>query len=166
MISLKTAILVSIIHLMYYGYFQLLSDIIRRGRVHNTPNIIIDRLRTKYFVNIRTFQNNTKQYGFAWFKVVYLNEKLFKKEKLLKWVFHHEHYHLLKKHKLKTLLMRGFFALLPISMAFAHWVFFAMAYMAWAYFMQYMHQVFEENANTHANKEMRSKKLKRKTESE
>lgn len=151
MIEPRTAIIVCLIHLVYYAYFQVISDLLRQGMVHNTPNLIISRLRTDFDVNIKTFQKNSNHYGFAWFKTLYLNENLFKKEKALKWTFHHEHYHLTHKHKLKVLMMRGFFSLLPLMMIFLPWIYFMFVYMAWAYFMHYVVELFEKQANKHAN---------------
>ena len=60
---IKIAIILTIIHLVYYTYFQIISDIMRIGMVHNTPNKVISALRIDFKVNIRTFQKNSNHYG-------------------------------------------------------------------------------------------------------
>jgi len=150
MIELKTAIMICIIHLLYYTYFQVISDLVRIGRIHNTPNIMVSRLRSKYKVNIMTFQKNSNHHGFAWFNSIYLNENLFLNPKKLEWAFHHEHYHLIHNHKRDILLMRFVFSLIPILAAFIPWVVPFMAYLAFAYLMHYVSIKQEKYANRHA----------------
>ena len=150
---IKIAIILTIIHLVYYTYFQIISDIMRIGMVHNTPNKVISALRTDFKVNIRTFQKNSNHYGFAWFRTIYINEKLFRKEKAVRWTFHHEHWHLMKNHKAWTLIMRFIFSFVPLLLIW-HWLPFTIIYVLSAYMMEYVRKRFETKANAHANKIM------------
>lgn len=149
-------------HLVYYLWFQVISDFQRIGMVNNRPHIEFERLRSKFNVNIRTFQKNTTHYGFAWFKTIYLNENLLHiktKSKsdpyyYLKWVFHHENYHLQKHHKRNVLLHRLLFSMVPMLLS-VHWILFAVVYVSGAYEMYYLKEkVYERNANNYANEQM------------
>lgn len=148
---LKLSISLCIIHLVYYSYSQIWSDIMRIGMIHNNDNKIISQLRTKYKVTIRTFQKNTNHYGFAWFKTIYLNENLFRKPKALLWTFYHELYHLQHKHKRNLLLHRLIFSFLPFLIC-CHWVAFLVPYMGAALLMEKVRLNYEKNANDYANK--------------
>lgn len=149
--QLKLAISLVIIHLCYYFYSQVWSDIIKRGMIHNNDNKIISALRTKYKVTIRTFQKNTNHFGFAWFKTIFLNENLFKKPKALLWTFYHEFYHLQHKHKRNLLLHRLLFSFLPL-LIMIHWAAFIVIYIGAALLMEKIRKVYEKNANEYANK--------------
>jgi hypothetical protein len=151
---IKIAITLTIIHLVYYAYFQIISDIMRIGMVHNTPNKVINALRTDFKVNIRTFQKNSNHYGFAMFRTIYINEKLFPKERAVRWTFHHEFYHLKHHHKAWTLIIRFFFALVPLLLIW-HWIPFAIAYVISAKAMEIIKNRFETKADAHANKIMK-----------
>ena len=155
MIEVKTAIIACVIHLGYYAYFQIISDIMRIGMVHNTPNSTISHLRTEFKVNIKTFQRNSTHYGFAWIKSIYINENLFKRKRALMWTFFHELRHLKRKHKAKTLWIRFFFSLTPLVLIFFHWTIFVIVYVGYAYGMEYIRKVFERNADLYANKMFR-----------
>lgn len=148
--QLNLAISLVIIHLLYYSYSQIWSDIMRIGMIHNNDNNIISTLRTKYHVTIRTFQKNTNHYGFAWFKTIYLNENLFKRPKALLWTFYHEFYHLQHKHKRNLLLHRLLFSTLPLLITI-HWAAFLVIYMGAALWMEKIRQKYEKNANKYAN---------------
>ncbi|WP_372647791.1 hypothetical protein [Draconibacterium sp.] len=157
------AIGLMIVHMVYYLWFQVISDFQRIGMIHNTPHIEIERLRSKYNVNIKTFQKNTVHYGFAWFRTIYLNENLLRMKKrkqpdpfyLLKWSFHHEHYHLQHHHKRNVLLHRFAFSLLPL-LIMIHWIPFVVVYVLAAYGMYYLKEnVYERNANNYANEQMK-----------
>lgn len=152
MIELKTAIIIICIHIGYYLYLQIIADIMRIGMVHNTPNKTIDSFRTCHKVTIKTFQRNSKHYGFAWFKSIYINENLFKHERALRWTLHHEHYHLKKHHKAKILLMRLAFSIIPLMLAFLPWWYFAAVYCTSAIGMEEIRKMFERKANSHASK--------------
>lgn len=158
MIELKTAIVVSVIHLLYYAYFQLISDLIRIGMVRNNPNPDVSKLRTKYKVNIRTFQKNSNHFGFAWFKTIYLNENLFRRKKALYWTFFHEYYHLQHKHKRNVLAQRFLFSLVPLLLAVFHWTVFAAVYVFFAWGMEYLHKRYEVNANNYAIEMIKNEK--------
>ena len=143
----------------------------RIGSVKNTPHAEIDRLRSQYKVNIRTFQKNTNHFGFAWFKTIYLNEKLWNMRPknqtdpyyLLKWVFQHEYYHLLHKHKRNVLLMRFGFSLIPLLAAVIHWGIVVAIFVAVAYGMYYLKEtVYEKKANEYANQKMNNDKANHK----
>ena len=116
---IKIAITLTIIHLVYYSYFQIGSDIIRILRSRNIPpSDTVLELITDYSVNIRMFNYNGKPYGFAWFKTIYLNTKLENlrmknkgdRDWALKWAFFHELRHIKGHHKALTLLMRFLFS--------------------------------------------------------
>ena len=150
---IKTAIILTIIHLVYYAYFQVISDIMRIGMVHNTPNKVISALRTDFKVNIRTFQKNNNHYGFAWFRTIYINEKLFRKEKAVRWTFHHEHWHLMRHHKAWILVMRFVFSFVPLLLIW-HWIPFFIVYVIAAWGMLDISKRFERKADSHANEIM------------
>ena len=76
--SVKMAVAIALVHILYYAYLQLISDIIRASGTTKSQNIEIMKLRNNYNVNIRTFQKNSRLYGFAWFNSMYLNENLLK----------------------------------------------------------------------------------------
>jgi hypothetical protein len=151
---IKTAIILTIIHLVYYTYFQIISDLMRIGMVHNTPNKVISALRTDFKVNIRTFQKNNNHYGFAWFRTIYINEKLFKKERAVRWTFHHEHWHLMRNHKAWALVIRFIFSFVPLLLIW-HWLPFAIVYAVSAKAMDMMKNNFESKANAHAHEIMK-----------
>ena len=151
---IKIAITLTIIHLVYYTYFQIISDIMRIGMVHNTPNKVISALRTDFKVNIRTFQKNSNHYGFAIFNTIYINEKLFKKERAVRWTFHHEFWHLTHNHKAWTLIIRFLFSFVPLLLAW-HWIPFLIIYVLSAYGMDIIKNEFETKANAYANEIMK-----------
>lgn len=152
MLELKTAIGLVLMHLIYYSILQVFSDILRIGSVKNTPNKLITKLRTNYHINIRTFKKNNNHYGFAWFKTIYLNESLFRNEKLLMFTFLHELYHVQNHHKKITLTYRFIFSLTPMILIFAHWTVFLTLYFAFAYFLHFTNENFEKQANSYAKK--------------
>ncbi|MCE5332703.1 MAG: ImmA/IrrE family metallo-endopeptidase [Bacteroidales bacterium] len=151
MISLLTAIILVLIHLIYYFILQVLSDIMRTMSIKNTPNKIISQLRTEYHINIKTFQKNGTHYGFAWFKTIYLNENLFMSEKKLKYVFFHELYHVRHKHKRNTLFLRALFSFTPLILAI-NWMVFIPVYFSFAYFLYMVNERYENEANEFATK--------------
>lgn len=150
MSELKFVISLCLIHLGYYFYSQVWSDIMRIGMIHNNDNKIVAALRTKYKVTIRTFQKNTKHYGFAWFTTIYLNENLFRKPKALLWTFYHEFYHLRNKHKRNVLIHRFLFSLLPL-LIIIHWALWLVVYVAAALWLLQVNKKYEKGANDYAN---------------
>lgn len=170
MIPIKTAITICVIHILYYAYIHVWDEIKKIGVVHNTPNNTITKLRTKYKVNIRTFQKNSNHYGFAWFKSIYINENLFKSKKALMYTFHHEHWHLKRHHKAKILIARFFFSLIPMLLIFDYrelfiqyediqdilgwtlWTVMVAIYFTTAYLLHEMREYFERKAHYHARK--------------
>jgi hypothetical protein len=159
MISLKTAITLILIHLIYYFILQMFSDFLRIGSVKNTPNKLITKLRSQYKVQIKTFQKNNDHLGFAWFKTIYLNESLFRSEKVLMATFYHELYHVQHKHKRNTLLLRFEFSLIPILLIF-HWSIFLITYVLFAWLIYKANEYYERKANEYAN--LMTEKLKKK----
>lgn len=154
MITLHTAIILVLIHLIYYSILQVFSDLLRIGSVKNTPNATITKLRSKFGVNIRTFQKNNQHYGFAWFKTIYLNESLFNRPKALLFTFHHEYFHVQNKHKRNTLVFRFLFSLTPIIFVYAHWGVFLAVYVWFAFFLYKVNEMYEKQANDYAKKMM------------
>ena len=154
MITLNTAIILVLIHLIYYSTLQIFSDLLRIGSVKNTPNATITKLRSKFGVNIRTFQKNNQHYGFAWFKTIYLNENLFNRPKALLFTFYHEYSHVQNKHKRDTLILRLVFSFIPITLAFIPWYLFIVNYVFVAWYMYYTNDKFEKQANDYAKKMM------------
>ena len=74
-----TATVISLIlaHIGYYAYVLLISHMMDiHGKITNTRNLDIFKFRTSHSVNICTYQNDASRNGFAWFKTIYLNEKL------------------------------------------------------------------------------------------
>ena len=144
-------------HIGYYTYMLLISHMMDiHGRITNTRNLDIFKFRTSHSVNICTYQNDASRNGFAWFKTIYLNEKLLRTHlrKKLFWVFYHELYHLQKKHKLKQVLMRIVFSLTPAIMLIAPlWAFFAV-YFGLALLFSYIEKRFEILANKYAKQQI------------
>lgn len=155
-IDLTTAIKISIAFMVYYTIFQIFADFIRAGMLHNSPNVEIAKLRTKYMVNIRTFQKNNSLQGFAWFKSIWINENLFRKKNKLLFTFHHEYYHLIHHHKAKILVMRFVFSLLPLLLSFMHWSIFIILFLNFALAIHYIEQYFEKCANEYAGQKRES----------
>jgi len=153
MITLTTAIILILIHLIYYSILQIFADVLRIGSVKNTPNATITKLRSRFGVNIRTFQKNNQHYGFAWFKTIYLNETLFNRPKALLFTFHHEKYHVQNKHKRNTLLLRLVFSVLPILLLL-HWSVFTVTYILGAWLLYEYNEKCETGSNNYARKMM------------
>jgi hypothetical protein len=150
MINKDIPILLVLLHLGYYLYFQLFSDFVRKGMTTNKDNKIISELRTKYHTTIKTFQKNTDHYGFAGFRVIYLNENLFKRPRLLLYTFYHEMYHLKNNHKRNILLHRTLFSFVPLFL-YLHWMVALVIYVSAAYSMEYIRKRYEDNANKFAH---------------
>lgn len=152
---IKIAILLVVVHLVYYIVFQAYSDIKRVKSRLNMNHKMILWLQEKYKVNIRLFHTNSKNHhGFAMHRSIYLAYHLLesksKKYKALVWTFHHEHYHLLNKHKAKTLIARFVFAFTPMLIPI-NLILFVTVYLLGAYFMYWMNEKFEINADQYAN---------------
>lgn len=146
------SIWICIAFLAYYSVFQIFSDFVRSGQCCNTPNKTIAYLRTRYKVNVRTFQKNNSLTGFAWFKSVWLNENLFKNKSRLLFAFHHEHFHLKHNHKFWVLFMRFVLSLLPLLLSLVYWWVFVIVFLASAMLIQYISDKFEDKANGYAYK--------------
>lgn len=159
MIELHTAIWASVGLLVYYSIYYLWDTILKMLSSCNTPNRIISNLRTKYNINIRTFQRNTGSLAFAWFRTVWLNERLFKSQKLL-FAFHHEHYHVTHNHKAYVLLMRFIFSLFPLFLVVVHWSAFIVIFLGAALLIEHISEIFEKNANEYASEITSTKKKK------
>lgn len=151
MVTLKTALILISIHLIYYSIFWLFSDILRSGMVRNTPNKLITKLRSRFHVNLLTFQKNNNHNGFAWFKSIYINENLFNRPGELYFTFYHELFHLQQKHKRNTLILRVIFATLPILLIF-HWSIFAVIYISFAWILYKYNERCESGADEYATK--------------
>jgi len=152
--EISTEIWVCIAFIVYYSGLQIYDDFIRYGMATNTKSLRIERLRSKYKVTIRTFHGNKRLSGFAWFKTIWINEMLLNKymESSLLFTFHHEHYHLKHKHKLKTLLLRLFISLTPLTMIFVNWLIFIGILLSVSYFSLHITDIFENKANDYAKK--------------
>lgn len=153
MITLKTALILIVIHLIYYFILQMFSDIMRIGSVTNTPNKLITKLRSQFKVKLLTFRKNNDHRGFAWFKSIYLNESLFRNEKALRFTFFHELFHVQQKHKRNTLLLRLAFSILPILLLL-HWSVFTVTYILGAWMLYKYNERCEAGANDYARKMM------------
>jgi len=95
---IKIALILTLIHIIYYIYVGIIYQFIKIGTIYNTPNKEIFRLRSKYNVKIKTFRKDSKHWGFYWLNSIYLNEKLLdiKKKakhpyKTLNYFFEHEY---------------------------------------------------------------------------
>lgn len=158
MSKLEFVIWLSVIHILYYFYSQVWSDIQRIGMIHNNDNKLVSLLRTKYKVTIRTFQKNTNHFGFAWFSTIYLNENLFRKEKALLWTFYHELYHLQHNHKRNILLQRLGFSFLSF-LILVHWAVWLICYVSAALLIQHISDKYEKEANKFANEMVEKKEV-------
>lgn len=146
-----TPLYISIGFLVYYIILQLLSDFIRAGQTFNTPNKLIFKLRSEYGVNIKTFQKNSNHNGFAWFKTIFLNENLFKRERGLMLTFYHELYHLKNKHKQWVLVMRFFYAFIPSLALFIPWWIVVVIFIGCGIVISIVQDKFEAGANKYAS---------------
>lgn len=156
----KFALSLTLVMLVYYGLSQIYSDIRRiKTKVENLNHKAVLELQSRYKVNIRLFHTeNKRHYGFAMSKAIYLSTQLLKskstKYKALNWVFHHEHYHLVHKHKQKTLLLRLLFSLTPLVLIYDKYIFLGV-FVVFAFAMYYITEMyFEKKADSHANKMM------------
>lgn len=152
---LKIAILLVIVHLVYYLIFQVYSDIRRIKSKVNLNHKMILFLQEKWKVNIRIFHTNNKSHhGFCMHKSIYLAYHLLesksRKYKALMWTFYHEYYHLINKHKLKTLIARFGFAFTPLLIPI-NLILFVTVYFFGAYFLYWLNEYFESNADQYAN---------------
>jgi len=155
---IKIALILCIIHLLYYIYVGIIYQFVKIGTIYNTPNKEVFRLRSKYNVNIKTFRKDVNHWGFSWGKTIYLNEKLFKTRKgskqplkALDWVFYHEYFHL-KNHVYQIIILRVLLSVTPLLLT-VHWALFVFNYIFIAYVSYRLVNVeFEIQANEYANK--------------
>lgn len=162
---IKIAILLSIIHLLYYTYRGIIYQFVKMGTIKNTPNEEVFRLRRVYGVKIKTFQKDGTHWGFSLFgKTIYLNERLFNVRKgsknplkALRWTFFHEYYHQ-KHHRLKIIIIRVILSITPMLLILPLQSNFAIlitvvVYVNVAYFVGFLtNTVFEKQAIDYANK--------------
>lgn len=160
MLELTTSVHISLGLLTYYAIF-FLYDAWRKGsRATNTPNRLVAELRTKYKVNIKTFnRNGDRRDGFSWFNCVWINEAIFKDKERLKFVFFHEMYHLKHRHKLLIIISRVLFALEFILLSFIPWyvfiiIAFSSAIIIFSITMDEKKSLFERKADAYADKMM------------
>lgn len=151
MLELKTSILISVAFVVYYSVFFLFDDLKRLGMATDSPNKSIEAFRSKYGVNIRTFQENSRCNGFVWFNAIWLNENILKNKQWRDFNFHHEHYHLMHKHKQKTLLARFSFALTLMFTAIVPYYVFIPVVIGLGWLLFDMSRTFERKANAHAH---------------
>jgi hypothetical protein len=154
---IKIALILCIIHVLYYIYVGIIYQFIKIGTIYNTPNEEVFRLRSKYNVNIKTFRKDSNHWGFSWGKTIYLNERMLNVKrnnyKALNTIFHHEYFHL-KFHNDAVIAMRVLFSLTPMLLLI-HWALFAIVYITFAYVMYVIvNKVFEIQANNYARKMM------------
>lgn len=155
---IEIAIILCIIHVLYYIYVGIIYQFIKIGTIYNTPNEEVFKLRSKYNVNIKTFRKDSNHWGFSWGNTIYLNERLLKARKgakypfrALHFTFHHEYFHL-KHHTVKAIVFRLLFSLTPVLLLI-HWALFAIVYITFAYVMfVIVNKVFEREANEYAKK--------------
>lgn len=152
MIEIKTAILISVALAVYYIFYHSYGLMKKVSMATDTPNKKIEKFRTDYQVNIRTFQDNSVLNGFVWFKTIWLNENLFRQEKCFYFNFRHEYYHLIHKHKQKTLLVRLGLALMPLLLVVIPYYLFIPLFLSVGWLVQNMNNRFEQEANTYAHK--------------
>lgn len=135
---------------VYYLIFQVFSNFIKAGIATNSPSKVVAELRNKYKVNIKTFNKNSNHVAFAWLKSIWINESLLKNRKALMFAFHHEHYHVMNKHKQKNLLIRLGIALLPLLLFVLHWAIFYPIVLCALFGAKYILEGFEDEADKHA----------------
>lgn len=156
MIQLSTAIWICVGFIVYYSVFQIFSDFVRSGMAHNTPNLTIAELRTKYHVTIKTFQKNNNLMGFAWIKTIWINENLFKYKKQLMFTFFHEYFHLKHNHKAWILTMRFTLSLLTLLLTIIYWWLFIPIFLGIALLIEHISNIFEDKANDYAKEKTQS----------
>lgn len=140
--------------LVFYTVFHVYDDISRYSTRTYIINKRIESLRSKYNVTIRTFRVDKPLYGFAWFRSIWINEKILniKNEKALNFIFHHEHYHLKKKHKLCTLFIRFLISITPLLCFFVYWWATVIILLSMAYLSSIISKTFEKKAHDYAQK--------------
>lgn len=152
---IKIALILCIIHILYYIYVGIIYQFIKIGTIYNTPSEEIFKLRSKYNVNIKTFRKESNHWGYSWGKTIYLNERLLNVKKnnykALNWTFHHEYYHL-KHHTYLNIILRLLLSITPVLLL-VHWAVFAVGYILIGYMIyRLVTVVFEKEANDYANK--------------
>lgn len=165
--DLNAVLLIVFLHVLYYTYFQIIDEFIRKGSRTKCNHIEFVRLRSRYNVKIKTFQKNSKLYGFSGFRSVYLNENLLRTKTpgksdayyALKWTFFHEKYHLDNNHKLILLAMRYVLSCVPFTLLFLDWYYFLPIHLAAAYLIDLLRRRFEDMANRSADAMMDIKEL-------
>ena len=154
MVQLKISLAISIALFMYYVVLQLYSYFSKTGMATNTKNKRVAKLMTEYKVNIRTFQRNNGLDGSAWFKTIWINESLFRYERLFMFTFYHEYYHLTHRHRQWTLFIRFLYSLTPLLLSIFHWLIFLLLFISLAGLIDRIMIIFENNANAYAEEKL------------
>lgn len=152
MIDPTIAILLSISLLLYNAKLYIYSIYAAKRMLCNTKNSTISKLRTAYQVNIRTFYQKSELYGFAWFKTIWINERLFVKKDAIYFAFFHEYYHMIHHHKAWILFMRFIFSLTPLLLTFISWYWWLFIFLGSATLVKRITDQFEKKANEYAEK--------------
>lgn len=154
MFEIKTAILITLAHIVLYSYLVLIHDFLKIGTITNTKNEIIYKLRTEFNVGIKTFKKNCQPLGFCTGTFIYLNEVLFKDKDRLMFAFYHELYHLKHHHRNTLIAITFLFSLIPLATIILPWYYVLAFYVCFAYFKDWMqHTRFEAKANEYAKQQ-------------
>lgn len=169
MIEFSTAIWICIGLLVYYSIFFTVDALKKGSRATNTPNRTIAELRTRFKVNIKTFnRNGDARDGFSWLKSIWINEIVFRDDERLRFVFFHEYYHLKHYHKYLNLLFRLILPLEFILLAYIPWFIFTPIIISscvavYSISMDEKRSLFERKANEYATKMMADEQIQRKS---
>lgn len=139
-----------LLHLAYYTYLLIVNNILISGTIRNTPSLEVEKLRSKYKVNIKTYRKNQVHPGFNLFGVIYINEKHTHSKKRLNFVFHHEYYHYIKKHTYKTAALRVVIALSPLLALIYEWWIALIVWYCLGMILHFTQKYFDKKANQYA----------------
>lgn len=94
---------VSIGFIVYYTVFQIIDDVMRESNKTNTKSRVIEKLRSEYKVNIRTFIA-IRPYAFTSFRAIWINEKVLNNRNRLVFLSYFSYHRLPYKSKLRRWL--------------------------------------------------------------
>jgi len=154
MVDFNISMWLSVGLFIYYIILFVFDSLLKKSKMIYTDNKVLDILRTKYKINIRTFVDNQSIKGFAWFKTVWINERvLYSRDPYyIYFVFFHELFHVLNHHKAYKLLMRFIIVLEILLLSVLYWYYFIVIFLASLILIHHFEKFFEDEANRYASK--------------
>lgn len=161
-LEFNSSIWIVVAHFMYYTFAYFWSILKTESMVvPKFKHKEISRLRSKYGVIIKIFDNPKKRnhHGVSVGNKIYLNASLFNKKvrgsddqySAVRRTFHHEHYHIMKMHKEKKLLLRFALSVLPLLLWTSHWSVFVVLYVLMLIIIREIENMFEQLADDYSD---------------